>query len=355
MERKAGILFSFQVTHSFFQTGIAKGLKFQPTGDAVASLSSLQGIFQNISGGFRAVCPVTEPRPGLIQPEMPLPADFRFSVELLVDALDFYNYTLIPPVPAGSCLYASNAKAKNGILTWEVLPLRQAQFRMDISALIQEKPEARREILVESPQKELVTQKQVIDHPQLPFVNMDFSGEKDGAYQVTIKVGQKQIKEKIYLCKNGPRPASLGFFEWIPQQKPKEKPYSGRLVSSPQKPILMEERYVWPFEAEQTIWQYLLVNGNENPLNSPQINYYVRGKKEITFAQSSDREVLPDGRTALVFTATQKLPFREIPAGEVFLQARGLPKDYQLPFASYRTLATPDPVTGKKSRIYIYL
>jgi hypothetical protein len=342
MDQKALILFQMAYQHTFFKDGLVKGLACGLTASALRQLSGIKGHYHSYHGGGAVVYPVRVQKSGSSTPST-ITANANLTISLEITEADFINYTDLQDRKEGKTWYANNLGDTDEPAELDLVDIKGPQFTLDFTGQFPTPADTKRQLKITRPNGEVIADKTWYTTPADPLCPVDVRGQTDGCYRLQFRVGTKTFKRTFFKYDQGLKGNMFGFFEWFATQNAK----SGTLTKA-------GIRYTLQFNARQTYWQYYLVRNNGIPFKNPSIAPVVVSGKTVRFTQTATNVLLPNGKQATEFTSDQMLPLAEVPKMEIMLEATGLAKGMQLPYASPDLLYTASTAAQRSSKIYVY-
>jgi hypothetical protein len=341
MDQKANILFQIALQHTFFKDGLVKGLSCAPTASAMRQLSAIRAHYHSYHGGGAMVFPTLAKKSSVPSTTIASTANVTLALELT--EADFINYTDLQDRKETKTWYANNLDDPSKPADLDLIDLKGPQFTLDFTGKMPSAADSTRQLKITRPNGEVILDQTYYTTPQDPTCTVDLRGQTDGCYRLQFKVGTTTFKRTFFKLDQGLKVSMFGFFEWFATQNAK----SGTLTK-------LGQKYTLQFYARQTYWQYYLVRKNGIPFKNPTIAPVVVNNKVVRFSQTAADVVLPNGRHATEFTSDAMLPLAEYPKMEIMLEATGLAKGMQLPYASPDLLYTASTASQRSSKIYVY-
>ncbi len=339
MQLSANVLFQVALKHSYFKDGLLKGLTCLPTDSGKLQLENIQGVCHSYHGGIAAVSPQAKGNT-TVSPRI---KDTNIAFALKLTNPDFINFTTLQDLPPGMVLYGNNLGSANRPVKMSSIRVRPPQWEIDLAPLLPKTLNAQRHILITRPNGAVVLDQSFVTSPKDTTCRVNLRSDSDGAYTVAYTAGGKTIDQLFFKWDAGVKQNVLGFFEWF-----------GHQGGQAQSPTTLGAESTLQFERRKTFWQYYLVLKNKTDFKNPHIAPVTVGTQTVNFVQTNSNVLLPDGKHAVEFTSDQLLPLQESPKMDILLEATGLIKGMQLPYAAPDLLYEASTPTARNSKIYVY-
>ena len=341
MDFATQIAFQVKIAHDYYQDGLARGLKISPTRSAMSQMTRFKGQLFTNPGHFGVVAPIVE-TPDFPDGQLSLPLGMSASFILETPDPNFFNLTEIDFVP-GNILYANNLAPDGGVPIFQSLPLKE-----DIVSLkLKNGPDRILKVEVETFDQRTVMVRDVYSAGPLATYSVDLTAFPEGAYRVNITTPARVETFPFFKSKALSWSRPLGVFEWFGPTAP---PTTGESWQT--------ESYTLQFQARRTYWNYYVVQRNWLHMESPFIDATPVEGETVGFSQPQESN-LPDGQTAVLFTSSNSLPFRQVPDWEISLRSNGEKKGVLLPYASPDLIGLGKPPGFTEdvnfTNIYVYL
>lgn len=339
--RKSSILFQLILQHDYYHDGLSKGLTFALTQSGEKQVSRFNGRFVDDEGGGFVVFPVSTSNSF---------AD-NVTLSMILNDPQFPIFTDLPDLQTGNAWYCNNLGTQETPTAFTQMLVRPNQFVIDFTGKgWPATAGAGRKLTITRLNDLVVMEKSWYTTPTDPTCAVDMTFCSDGAYTLSYAVDGITKPFTTTFYKAGPRmgPPIFGYFEWYALQA-----RTGKKKQVPGVPSPMSQKVTVQLQARQTIWQYYLVSKTGTKVRQPKIEPVRIGKRVVKFTKTATMVPLPNGSYATELTSNGVLPLEEIPDHEVMLEAQGLAKPMQLPYAAPNLLY--QSVDGQPaSFIYVY-
>lgn len=336
LKAKAHIVFKLALCHTFFNDGLMKGLRIQPTESGHKQLAKAQCHVHAYHGGMAVYNRNSET-------ESPVLKNLNVAFSVEISNPEFLNYTDWEAPGFGNIYYANNLGPIGKAIRWELLSLKGPQWLIDFSPFLPQNLGAKRHVRISRPNGAIVLEESFIANPKDASYKVDLLNESDGAYQLEYTAAGQTVTVSFFKWAPHLAKSVLGFFEWFGSQDD-----SGR------NPTALGAEWIFQLQGRKTLWQYYLVQKRPNSFQNPSISPVHLEQKTIHFAKTNTDVVLPNGKHAIEFTSDDVLPLQEIPRMKIMLEASELAKGMQLPYASPELLYESNVPTVQSSKIYVY-